>query len=683
MTRIFFLSFVTLLLPFCETSITFADTTEDVQNNPFAMSLEQLMQVEITGATLTEKSLKNVPAAVTVFTHAEISRLGMDYLHELLNLVPGYQSQRYSDMSTGFNYSSRGRRQGANSREVLLLLDGRPMNDPRTGGPISGTRIPLGQIDRVEIIRGPGSAIYGSNAFTGVINIITVKNENQATISTGTDNHQEGELHLSHQSGDWHSRLYAHGAYDGGQDYTVHDTFSASSITTSDPYRGGDIDLAIGHNNTLLSLYHSQINTDDFYTIELLSNGFNAARSQDTLLTLEQSWNWHKDLATHLLLGHRETSIMLNNQITPAGALALISDPPSSDPLLTESSLKSKAQYLQLNNDWTLDKSNSIQCGLEWRNEDETEARAYNNFDLAELTALMNGELATPVSYYGNFDHFTQIGSEEDRDVLGLYAQYQRPLWQQAELTMGARYDKYSDINGILSPRLAVVQQLTATHTLKLLYGEAFRAPTQAETGLLNNPLQVGNPDLDHETIQTWDLIWMAQWQKMGLNLGWFHNRINNPIAQQIVNTINTYVNLDEKETSQGLEMEANLQVSPQWLLRATVTRLTELPDSALREADTLGSLMINYEKNAWNFNLVGIYHSEREMLSGNSPLILNEYWLLNSKLRYRYNKNWQFFVQAKNLLDEEYQTTAQGNGLVEGIANRGRELGVGVIWKF
>ncbi|MDP3695876.1 MAG: TonB-dependent receptor, partial [Desulfocapsaceae bacterium] len=600
MTRIFFLSFVTLLLPFCEASITLADTTEDVQNNPFAMSLEQLMQVEITGATLTEKSLKNVPAAVTVFTHAEISRLGMDYLHELLNLVPGYQSQRYSDMSTGSNYSSRGRRQGANSREVLLLLDGRPMNDPRTGGPISGMRVPLGQIDRVEIIRGPGSAIYGSNAFTGVINIITVKNENQATISTGTDNRQEGELHLSHQSDDWHSRLYAHGAYDGGQDYTVRDTFSASSIRTTDPSRGGDIDLAIGHNNTLLSLFHSQISTDDFYIIELLSNGFNTARSRDTLLTLEQSWNWHKDLTTHLLLGHRESDVMMNNQITPAGALAFTSDPPSSDPLLAKSSFKSKAQYLQLNNDWTLNKSNSIQCGLEWRNEDETEARAYNNFDLAKLTALMNGELASPVSYYGNFDHFTQIGSEEDRDVLGLYAQYQRPLWQQAELTMGARYDKYSDINGILSPRLAVVQQLTATHTLKLLYGEAFRAPTQAETGLLNNPLQVGNPDLDHETIQTWDLIWISQWQKLGLNLGWFHNRINNPIAQQIVNTINTYVNLDEKETSQGLEMEANLQVSPQWLLRATVTRLTELPDSAFREADTLGSFMINYEKNAW-----------------------------------------------------------------------------------
>jgi len=113
MARILFLSLITLLLSLESTTILTADAAEDARDNPFAMSLEQLMQVEITGATLTEKSLKNVPAAVTVFTREEISRLGMDYLHELLNLVPGYQSQRYSDMSTGAYYSSRGRRQGS------------------------------------------------------------------------------------------------------------------------------------------------------------------------------------------------------------------------------------------------------------------------------------------------------------------------------------------------------------------------------------------------------------------------------------------------------------------------------------------------------------------------------------------------------------------------------------------
>lgn len=683
MNRILFLSLVTLFLFFGGTVSAFASPAEDIQDNPFAMSLEQLMQVEITGATLTEKSLKNVPAAVTVFTREEIRRLGMDYLYELLNLVPGYQSQRYSDMSTGSNYSSRGRRQGANSREVLLLIDGRPMNDPRTGGPATGTRVPLGQIERVEIIRGPGSAIYGSNAFTGVINVITVHDENQATLTTGTDNQQQGELHLSQQSGDWSARLFAHGVYEGGQDYTVIDPWTGSSITTSDPAQGGDFDLAIGHGKTQLSLLHRQLKTDDFYTFELLSNGFNSGDSRDTLLTLEHSWNWRPDLTTHILFGHRETKVMLNSQITAAGELSALSYPSSSEPLFAESSVKSEAQYLKLDNSWTLDKDSSIQGGLEWRHEDETESRAYNNFDLAEFTALYNGELAPPINYYGNFNHFTQIGSEEDRNMLGLYGQYQRPLWQQAELTMGVRYDKYSNINGIFSPRMAVVQQLTTIHSLKLLYGEAFRAPTQAETGLMNNPLQVGNPDLEHETIQTWDLIWMAQWQKLGLNLGWFHNRINDPIAQEIVNNVNTYTNLSEEETSQGVELEASLQISTPWLLRATFTRMTELPDSALREADTLGSLMINYEKNAWNFNLIGIYHSEREMFSGNTILPLDDYWLLNSKLCYQYNKNWQLFIRAKNLLDEEYQTTAQGNALQEGISNRGRELGVGVTWKF
>jgi len=683
MNRIFFLSLVALFLSLGGTVSTLASPPGDIADNPFAMSLEQLMQVEITGATLTEKSLKNVPAAVTVFTREEIRRLGMDYLYELLNLVPGYQSQRYSDLSTGSNYSSRGRRQGANSREVLLLLDGRPMNDPRTGGPASGTRVPLGQIERVEIIRGPGSAIYGSNAFTGVINVITVHDENQASLTTGTDNLQQGELHLSQKSGDWFARLFAHGVHEGGQDYIVHDTFSASSITTSDPARGGDFDLAIGHGETQLSLLHRRIKTEDFYTFELLSNGFNSGDSRDTLLTLEHSWNWRPDFTTHMLLGHRETKVMLNSQITAAGELSAMSYPASGEPLLAESSVKSEAQYCKLDNSWTLDNNSSIQGGLEWRHEDETEARAYNNFDLAEFTGLLNGEIAPPISYYGDFNHFTQIGSEEDRNVLGLYGQYQRPLWQQAELTVGVRYDKYSDIKGVFSPRMAVVQQLTTIHGLKLLYGEAFRSPTQAETGLLNNPLQVGNPDLEHETIQTWDLIWMAQWQKLGLNLGWFHNRIQDPIAQEIVNNVNTYTNLNEEETSQGLEMEASLQISAPWLLRATFTRMTELPASALREADTFGSMMINYEKNAWNFNLIGIYHGEREMLSGNTILSLDDYWLLNSKLCYQYNKNWQLFIRAKNLLDEDYQTTAQDDSLVEGISNRGRELGVGATWKF
>jgi outer membrane receptor protein involved in Fe transport len=677
------LSVIILLAFLLGISIPGANAEEVDPENPFTMSLAQLMQVEITGATLTEKSLKNVPAAVTVFTREEIRRLGMDYLHELLNLVPGYQSQRYSDMSTGSYYSSRGRRQGPNSREVLLLLDGRPMNDPRTNGPAFGTRLPLGQIERVEIIRGPGSAIYGSNAFTGVINVITISDENQATLSAGTDNLQQGEIHLSGRNDEWYAKLFAHGAHEGGQDYTVPDPYGAGFLTTSDPARSGDFDMTIGHGKTKLSLLHRQVSTDDFYTAELLANGFNEASSKDTLVTLEQSWNWNPNFTSHLMLGYRQNDVTANIQVTAPGALQAISSPSSDEPLLSRSNLKSDAQYLKIDNNWDLDGNSSLQGGMELRRDVEVEASSHTNYDLAQFSAIMKGQATPPVSYYGTLDNVTQVGTEENRNMVGLYSQYQRPLWEEAELTLGVRYDKYNGIDGMLSPRAALVQQLNPIHSLKLLYGEAFRAPTLAETGLLNNPIISSNPDLKNESIQTWDLIWIAQWQKLGLNFGGFHNHIKDPIALKNVNNIRTYANLDEDDTSQGLEFETSYQISPPWLLRATLTRFLQLPDSALREAKTLGSLMVNYEKDLWNFNLVGVYHGQRDMYSGSSILTLDDYWVVNGKICYQVSKKWLLFTQAKNLLNEDYQTTVWGNGLEEGIPNRGRELALGVTWKF
>jgi iron complex outermembrane receptor protein len=351
--------------------------------------------------------------------------------------------------------------------------------------------------------------------------------------------------------------------------------------------------------------------------------------------------------------------------------------------LLSKSSLKSDAQYLKIDNNWELNGNSSLQGGVEFRRDSEIEALSHSNYDLAQFTALIKGQATPPVSYYGTLDNTTRVGTDENQNMFGLYSQYQRSLWEDAELTLGTRYDKYNAITGVFSPRAAVVQQLNPIHSLKLLYGEAFRAPTLAETGFINHPLLTSNPDLKHESIRTWDLIWMAQWRKIGLNLGGFHNHIKDPIAQKRVNNISTYTNLDEDETSQGLEFETSYQISPPWLLRATLTRFLQLPESALREAKTLGSLMVNYEKDLWNFNLVGVYHGQRDMFSESSILTLDDYWVVSGKICYQVSKKWLIFTQAKNLLNEDYQTTAWGNGLEEGIPNRGRELALGVTWKF
>ena len=148
------------------------------------MDLEQLLQVTVTGSTLRDESLKTVPSVVTVFTHEQIVAVGADYLHELLGLVPDYQVTRAGDHGANYTYSVRGRRNGSQAREILLLVDGRIFSNPRSGSSdVVLPLFPVAQIERVEIIRGPGSALYGTGAFTGVINVITRKRATELSLT--------------------------------------------------------------------------------------------------------------------------------------------------------------------------------------------------------------------------------------------------------------------------------------------------------------------------------------------------------------------------------------------------------------------------------------------------------------------------------------------------------------------
>src|SRR4051812_1232375 len=90
----------------------------------FNLSLEELMQIKVVSSTLTEKSLRTAPSSVTVFSHDQIKAMGIDYLDELLNFVPGFQAFRQADSGGEYYHSSRGIRSGTSSREVLVLIDG-------------------------------------------------------------------------------------------------------------------------------------------------------------------------------------------------------------------------------------------------------------------------------------------------------------------------------------------------------------------------------------------------------------------------------------------------------------------------------------------------------------------------------------------------------------------------------
>lgn len=120
--------------------------------------------------------------------------------------------------------------------------------------------------------------------------------------------------------------------------------------------------------------------------------------------------------------------------------------------------------------------------------------------------------------------------------------------------------------------------------------------------------------------------------------------------------------------------------------MRASYTYISEKPYLSFREADSLSSLMINYQQSKWNANLIASHAGEREMATGNSNanlVALNDYWQLFGKLRYSLTSDITGFIQVKNLLDKDYYTPPVNAALNEGIPNRGREFLVGLSWQY
>ncbi|HVK99728.1 MAG TPA: TonB-dependent receptor [Dongiaceae bacterium] len=642
------------------------------------LSLEQLMNVPVSSPTLTPESVNRTPAAISVFSHEEIQRTGFDYLHELLNLMPGMAVTRSPDGP--FSAVSRGRTNSTSSREILVLVDGVPRNEPRGGGASNQLDyFPLERIERLEVVRGPGSALYGENAFTAVINIITRRGQNEVAALAGSNDrvHLHG---LGHQSwNNWQLDGFVRAEKDNGDDYTVADSFSTGRVDTGDPIRNLDASAVLASADTRISAEYQQRHAEDFYYAETVADDYNDFDADYMSVHVEQQLHWLENGSSRLLAGwqRRETEAWV--QGTAEGALYSISTPQSTEPLIAQSKAQSTVWEAYWKNDWSPSEWYSVQFGADWREECDDLSRQITNYNMLQLIGRQ-----FPIQHFDGIDFELPFTTEQTRRVLGAYLQYQQQLAEATKLTLSLRHDDYSDVANRTSPRVALVHQLTEQNSLKLLYAEAFRAPSLFEMTLQNNTRAIGNPDLEHEIVKTWDAIWLYDGGSQIASIGWFHNQYIDPIVIVQSGNVRTYANVDE-ESSEGFELAARWQPIKPLQLRATWTRYTDLPDSAFREADDLGSLMVNYSHANWNLNLAAVHHGERAMLTvvPNQVLELDPYWQLTGKLLFDLDNGVQWWLQGKNLMDTDIETGGQGNRMKEGMPNRGRELGVGILWRY
>lgn len=626
--------------------------TSDIDNSLYALSLEELVNIQVSSPTLTLQKLMSAPASVTVFSRQQIINMGADYLHELINFVPGFQAYRQGESSMEYFHSARGHRTSVSSREVLILVDGVRLNREFDNA-LAVPMLSLHNVDKVEFIRGPGSAIYGSNAFLGVIDITTVKSANEASINVGELGSRTANAIAHTNVGNWALNIAGNYFTDDGEAFELENYFTLAKERGRDPRTGHDLHLSIENENTSLRANSYQREAESFYASEFTSEAINLVEHKHSNFGLRHKVRWLDDGYTELGFSYSRNSYKPESVFGPLGN--------------AKAEQQEENSEITVHNSWDYSNQGSLQFGAAFRN--------------ADISAF---EFQSD-NYQGEFYPDT------DREIFGAYIQSQRKFNTNTELVIGLRYDDYNNVGSSLSPRLGIVHTLDTNQTIKLLYGQAFRAPTINELYLDTLPGDVkGNPDLDPETIKTWELIWFGQWQRFNISINAYYNVIQDAIVRVEEPGDPTFINLASDESNYGAELDLAFQINNDWLIKANASKFFNLPDSDFREAEILASLLINYQHLRWNFSLSGAYSGERDMQVDNRlvsstayRISLDDYWLLNSRIQFAANNRLNIFFTARNLLNEEYQTPTARTGHSAAVPNRGSELSLGFTMYF
>lgn len=680
-----------LLLLFIAPGVAFAQGEEE---DFFDLGLEELVNVKVSVATRTEDVVSQLPSTVTVYTRQEIRNMGISTLEGLLNYVPGAQTARNDEDGRAYTPSFRGRRVSSSARDVLILLDGLRLNDPVRGGAFNQeSQLTLEHVKQVEIIRGPGSALYGANAFAGVINIITDRESTEATVRGGSLEAREVYAQGSY-NGSWQGSLFGRYYQDSGQTYEPFLNYFGTLTETQDPQRGADVYGTFSVAGLGVRVRYAHRRYDDFVSGGAQENGFQKQEATNLSFAIDYQWeltptftlkpyaDYYRGKWDHLL------------GIVPAFmAQSVWWATGDSIPAIGGNIRTIEQKRAGLDAQWKLHTHHTLLLGATYRSESMGLNPFQGNWD-AEHIERTGGELipAPPGDIQSGFwmDGMRfDLLTPNDRDVMGIYAQDQWQINTDLNMTVGARLDYYDDFGSKLSLRGGLVYQFRPMTTFKVLYGEAFRAPTfqEARAGIASGG--VGNPDLKPETIRTIEVAWLqrvrqTQWVLTGF-FSHIDDEVGNVLVEDIVEgfTAQQPQNVGSSNLS-GLELEVNSSLTEHLFLRAGISGLIQ-SDSGQPIAENTAFLILNYRRGRWNFNLNGYYHDEVLSRSADGEIyqkdiILDRYMMANAAMRYQITDWVEALLNVKNLTDKQFRTYSNSSeGLAEGIPSRGRRFMIGL----
>lgn len=635
------------------------------------LSLEELFNIKIEVASKKQEQLFDAPSSVTVFTRREITAMGVDSVEELLNFVPGFSSSREVVFSDGYMVSARGRTTPQASYNILFLVDGQRLNNDRSGGALVHHRfISLHNVERVEVIRGPGSALYGTSAFSGVVNIITSDTLNEAYVGMGSSRRKEAHLNLSQAGENWRVALSARAFADQGEAYA----------NLVDPRQGKNLDAKGCFDRLRVQLRHQQRKFD----------GYTFGEEKDVLAQIESQfiraqYRVFEDSRYHLdaFATYSRQQLSILNEIVSKAAISSLSPGlvNGTEAVMSKARMDEREWHLGLEGRYQLDDQHELFAGLDWRQADNFRDRAQSNYLAADPSAIVPGSMEQPITYAGG--EYVDLGSvsrEGKRTIRSVYLQDKYRINEQWATTLGIRYDHYSDFGGTVNPRFSLLHAPNDHTSFKLLYGEAFRAPSIRQ--LSGVP---GNPDLQPEKLKTLELAWLNKFAVAQTTATWFYSRNTDLIdtRPRATGQGRQFQNVEGRLDTAGWEWEVAMQPRKNFSLRAAYSHLYKTEENPRRFPRRTFSAIANYQMDPWNFNLSVYHHSgvEQPTASGITPI--SGYWLASAHIRYSFNPRLTFSARVHNVLDAKIQSSVKPLGFTEGIQNRGRVYLLGLNWTF
>ncbi len=527
-------------------------------------------------ATGSQQPVSRAPAVATVITARDIEAMGATDLNQVLESVPGLHvsvsSQAYNPL-----YTFRGIVSGYNA-QVLMLVNGIPITTVFTGnrGQAWGG-MPLENVARIEVIRGPGSALYGADAFSGVINVITkTANDIKGTeygVRAGSFNTRDGWIQHGGSLGPLKAAFYLRVAHTDGQDGVIERDLQSSL----DTLYSTDASLAPGSVNTRTNaldartdLSYRQWRFRAAYQKREVGIGAGLAESLDpngvapeSRLYVDLSYenrNWARNWEVSGVVGYyniKEEQSDSAYTLFPAGAFGgtfpngVVGNPGHAE----------RHTHASLSAFYTGFRHHRLRIGGGYRLEDLYETSESKNFGIVSLPSV--GASFVPLSGMVDVSNDPALVymQPHKRDVNYVFAQDEWSLANDWTLTAGVRRDNYSDFGSTTNPRLALVWNAAYNVVIKAMHGRAFRAPNFTELYSINNPVNTGNPNLKPELITTDELAF--SWQpttNLQTNFSLFHYRMSNLIkfvANADPTTGSTAQNAGD-QTGRGAEIELN-----------------------------------------------------------------------------------------------------------------------------